>query len=459
MPKRPIVLIHGYSDEGKSFAAWRNVLQTHGYPQDKIRVCSYATLTNEVTIKDIAEGFERALRIQTGLRGDEEFDAIVHSTGMLVIRTWLASYAKRRSRLKHLIGLAPGNFGSPLAHKGQSWLGAIFKGNKNWQGPDFLEAGVEVLDALELGSSFTWDLAHRDLIGKHTYFGPDADTPYVFTFCGAKGLTGMSALANEPGMDGTVRWAGCALNTRKITIDLTIPPGRENSATQKKRFNFEKWCQQDIPLIPIKDNNHSTIMESPSDDLVAMVVEALAVDNKKDFTEWLKRAKAKTQRLDLDQWQQFIIRVIDERGDPVPDYHLRLFTLLDKVKLIRPFDLDVHAYSRDSSLRCFHVNLSKIELKKLKNLHLQVIAESGSDRVGYVGYGSEKLTAEDRSGDDGKWDAQIDISPLLTDAAVKFFYPFTTTLIEIKLNREPLPPEPSTDPNRICWFDSQELPG
>jgi len=30
-------------------------------------------------------------------------------------------------RLKHLIGLAPATFGSPLAHKGPSWLGALFQ--------------------------------------------------------------------------------------------------------------------------------------------------------------------------------------------------------------------------------------------------------------------------------------------------------------------------------------------
>jgi hypothetical protein len=31
-----------------------------------------------------------------------------------------------------------------------------------------------------------------------------------------------------------------------------------------------------------------------------------------------------------------------------------------------------------------------------------------------------------------------------------FFYPFTTTLVELRLNREPLPPEKA---NKVCWFD------
>ena len=38
---------------------------------------------------------------------------------------------------------------------------------------------------------------------------------------------------------------------------------------------------------------------------------------------------------------------------------------------------------------------------------------------------------------------------LADDTGIKFFYPFTTTLIELKLNREPLP---LTGKNEVCWF-------
>src|SRR5262249_7697423 len=97
-------------------------------------------LTNEITIKDIAEGFDRALRTHCGTDKDQPFDAIVHSTGMLVLRCWLTTNPIGRQRLKLLIGLAPATFGSPLAHKGRGFIGAIFKGNRVL-GPDFLEAG------------------------------------------------------------------------------------------------------------------------------------------------------------------------------------------------------------------------------------------------------------------------------------------------------------------------------
>lgn len=163
MARNPVILVHGYSDKGESFKKWRNILKDQGYRTEEISVCSYESLTNEVTLKDVAEGFDRALRISSNIKEDQPFDAIVHSTGMLVVRSWLTSYAKRRKRLNRLIGIAPASFGSPLAQQGRSVLGAIFKGSKNL-GPDFLEAGDKILDGLELGSRFTWDLAHLDLL-------------------------------------------------------------------------------------------------------------------------------------------------------------------------------------------------------------------------------------------------------------------------------------------------------
>ena len=64
MARNPIVLIHGYSDDGASFKVWERILGQRGYDVAMIHACSYRSLTNEVTIKDIAEGFDRALRIQ-----------------------------------------------------------------------------------------------------------------------------------------------------------------------------------------------------------------------------------------------------------------------------------------------------------------------------------------------------------------------------------------------------------
>ncbi len=450
MPAIPLVLVHGYSDDGSSFGAWKRLLESRGYDVTRVRACTYRSLTNEVTIRDIAEGFDRALRLQTGLSEDEPFDAIVHSTGMLVIRAWLTAYGGRRDRLKHLIALAPATFGSPLAHKGRSWLGSVFKGNRE-PGPDFLEAGDNILDGLELGSRFTWDLAHLDLLGAETFYGPTKKTPFVFVFCGNRDYGGMRKLLDEPGSDGTVRWAACALNTRKILLDLTRDPQRPDS---EKRITVADWKNADIPLIPVEGKNHGTILSDPGAELVNMVDEALNVSSAAEFTSWISTASEKTAaaRNRMNEWQQFIVRVMDERGDAVPDYNIQLFSRIggDDAGRIRNFDVDVHTYRADSSLRCFHVKLSDLDYKSLDNLWIRVIASSGSQLVGYQGFGSERNPEGDAlTLRDGKWDGELNLSSLVDDHGIQFFFPFTTTLIEIRINREPLP---LSGKNEVCWF-------
>lgn len=449
MRRNPIVLIHGYSDDGTAFRVWRRILEQRGYDVAMVHVCSYRSLTNEVSIKDIAEGFDRALRIQAGLSADEPFDVIAHSTGMLVIRAWLTAYDGRRERLKHLIGLAPASFGSPLAHKGRSWLGALFRGNRHL-GPDFLEAGDKVLDGLELGSRFSWDLAHLDLLGDEPFYGPTRRTPYVFVFCGNESYGGLRQLVDEPGSDGAVRWAGCPLNTRKIILDLTQDPVRAGS---EKRIAIADWNNTDIPLISIDGKNHGTILSEPGEVLIELVDKALQVSSAAAFTQWIADANERTQpaRAKIDAWQQFVVRAVDERGDPVPDYNIQLFRRdgADGMEAgIHQFDVDVHTYKADSSLRCFHVRLAELDYERLANLWIRVIASSGSQLVGYDGFGSGKAAGA-ASAPEGRWDASLDISSLADDAGVRFFYPFTTTLIELRLNREPLP---LTGKNEVCWF-------
>ena len=455
--RRLVVLIHGYSDKGESFNSWEAILKARGYETSSIHTCTYRSLTNEVTVKDVAEGLDRALRDRIG--PTEEFDAIVHSTGMLVIRTWLVSYAaadERCKRLKHLIGLAPATFGSPLAHKGRSLLGSIFKGNKEQIfGPDFLEAGDLILNALELGSTFTWNLAHQDLFGTKTYYGPHADTPYPFIFCGTQGYRGLRRLINDPGSDGTVRVAGCSLNARKIFFDLTKDPARPS---ERSRLKLAPWKSVDhIPLIPVEGVDHSTILTHPPQRLQDLVDAALQVETESGYQTWIQNNGVHVPGT-LEQWQQFIVRAVDERGDPITDYHLEMFSKNGDPEgtITDDFNVHVHKFTGDASLRCFHVNLTDLAKKRLSNLWLRVIASSGSRLVCYYGYGSEKPIDNGNPTDgEGKWDAALDISTLLEGLAqpdgqkTGLFYPFTTTLVELMLNREPLPLK---EPNDICWF-------
>ena len=478
---RPIVLLHGYSSDADGLKPWRDALTDDALADDvrikDIRLGNYISLSSEITIRDIAEGFDRALREQGGLGPDEEFDAIVHSTGSLVIREWLVSYEGRRRRLKHLIGLAPANFGSPMAHRGRSVLGALLKGSKDPRSPDFLEPGDRVLSALELGSSYTWDLAHRDLLTAEDVAGDvspkdlkpiysrEPDTPYPFVFIGLERYMAQNLVVHEDGYDGTVRWAGAALNSRKLVIDLTRAP----TTTPEERVQASPPPPPgaEIPLMLVAGLNHATILKKPGE-LIEPVLDALKVDSADAYKQWTEKYAGVTGTGEplTDQparWQQFVVRVVDERGDPVPDYYMALGTGRGaEFQPLDEFSMDVHTYRNDPSFRCFHVNLDAIPAVRGGDLQLRLLASSGTPWVGYYGYagaGPDPTRTDGRHDDltddgtdaDGPpaivWNARLDLD-LSADDEFSFFYEYTTTLVEIRLNREPNPPFDPRHPER-----------
>lgn len=433
-----LVLIHGYSDKGKSFETWRRKLADRYAKTEQICICDYISLTNEVTIKDLAEGFDLALSGRPGLKDDEDFDAIVHSTGMLVIRAWLTTYPARRDRLKHLIGLAPATFGSPLARKGRSWIGAVFKGNKDL-GPDFLESGDLILDGLELASPFTWALAERDLLGAERYYDNTQATPYVHIFCGTDAYSGLRKLVNEPGTDGTVRQTGAGFNARRIVLDLTkrqsvLDPAAKGNV---KRWRLDEWTYPKIPVHLMDGLNHGTILTEPSDELVTLVRDALGVSDSKSFNAWLRSADAagRMKRTTKGHWQQFVVRAYDERHDPIGDYNLQLFTDRDDPESrVEEFDRNVDVYKNDPSYRCFLLDLDKVP--QSPTMWLSVMASSGSQYVAYESFQSDPKARRGPVTSRSNWDAWLDLSGFMKPED-GFLSAFTTTLVEIYLDREP----------------------
>lgn len=473
---RPVVLIHGYSAEGIDFKPFKDALAARGVAPESINICNYISLNNEVTIKDIAEGLERAFRVHPALRDDkQEFDAIVHSTGMLVLRSWLTNndtaldQNKRLARLKHLVGLAPATWGSPQAHKGRTWLGALVKGNKD-VGPDFLNAGDQVLDGLELASKFIWDLAHRDLLGPRPYYDKGPQTPYVAVLIGNQPYEGIASVANDPGTDGTVRWAGCGLNTRKITIDLTrAPVGTDGRAVA--RATISPWAADrlDIPIIPVDGRNHGSLISEPEGEMVQLVADFLKVGEAGGETHdaWLARAKEYGNRgrkpmlvnpgagaagvsaefkkffghiigrnadAEMEGWQQFVVHARDERGDGIQDFMIEVLTRGEGGRWV-PFEdmyTDVHAYGADSSYRCFHVRLPKGLAAGTVPVKARIRGSTGTPIVAYQGYSAEATSSPQLSEA-----VELDVTNL-GDGKSSLFFPFTTTLIEIVLNREPV---------------------
>lgn len=457
MPGRPILLVHGYSDQGASFLPWKAALVAMGCDEAQVHILEYRSLTNEVTIKDLAEGFDRALRTLPGFDATTEFDAIVHSTGMLVLRSWLSTrVGNRAGRLKHLVALAPATHGSPLARTGRGFLGAVFKGSRV-VGPDFMEAGDAILDGLELASRFTWDLTHADLLCDRPVFRSGEDSPWVFILCGDRAYDGLRRAVNDPGSDGTVRWAGCSLDTQKITIDLSRD-GAE-AAARAGRIGATNTAARDalpMPVHLVEGLNHATIVSDPTDALRDLVWRALHVGTRLEFDAWRSAAAQATAAAHARtrKWQQFIVRVMDERDDPVTDWFLELFTRNGPLRERVEFDMNVQPYSADTSRRCFHVCLCDLTDQfpggQVPDLHMRLIASSGSELVGYHGLNSERVDAAlGAMNRDGIWDAEINLPMTFGEAGMPLFQPFTTTFVEIRINRDPMPFGQVA--NKVCY--------
>ena len=460
---RPLLLIHGYSATGLDFTNLYWALVDRKIDVELLNVGNYISLNNEITIDDISEGLQRAISL-TKLNNAGDFDAIVHSTGMLVVRAWLAHQKiapgknQRLKRLKHLIGLAPATWGSPQAHKGRTWLGALVKGNRT-PGPDFLNAGDLVLDGLELGSKFTWDLAHADLLGPVPYFGTGPDTPYVAVFIGNRPYTGIASVANDPGTDGTVRWSGCGLNTRKITLDLTQTP-TDVQGLPRNRVTISEWANDsrlNVPILAVDDRDHGSLVSSPDAGMVDRIAKFLDIGSIDQYNTWLDEAQAWSaparkkmleskghlfsfwETTDLDGWQQFVVHARDGHGDPVTDYMIEVFEVGPDGKTwhrAEEISVDVHAYGKDPSYRCLHVQLPKGITTTPKPMQIRFQASTGTEVVTYQGYGSNDVKMEMRADSDP---VTIDITDALKNKNFTLFHSFTTTLVEVVLNRVPYP--------------------
>ena len=202
------------------------------------------------------------------------------------------------------------------------------------------------------------------------------------------------------------------------------------------------WKQEDVPLHPIEGLDHGTILSAPSPALVQLVVNGLRVSSRPAYQRWRTDAD-RAVRVAQDAmvpWQQFLVRAVDERGDGIRDWNLQL-ALADGASLT-PFTQDVHVYKADPSYRCFHVNLSKLGDPALltarpRRLHAQLFASTGTQRVLYTGALVDPASTEPPNRG-GTWRGSLDLSSVLPGGALRFFYPLTTTFVQLRLDRDPL---------------------
>ena len=353
---RQVVIIHGWSDTSASFRPLATFLAANGYVPKELWLGDYISLDDDVRVADVGKRMGQVVD-QLIASGDlaASFDVIVHSTGGLVAREWLTSYyrgAADKCPMKRLIMLAPANYGSKLAATGKSLLGRVFKGYKNG-----FQTGTGILNDLELGSSYQWDLAQRDVLrlpgaGADRYYGADLVWPFVIV--GTHPYASLlRQLVNENGADGTVRVCAANLNARGVTIDF-----RYNDPAQM----FQPWesrLEFDVPLAVLPTRTHGSIVDpdrSTGDSkedipetaaekaqLGQLILQALGCQTAADYqaigTAWdtlteataarSKAAPGKESGFNPDFYHQYMqgnFYVIDDIGQPVPDYFLEFYS-------------------------------------------------------------------------------------------------------------------------------------
>jgi hypothetical protein len=388
-----VAIVHGWSDTSKSFHTLRDFLVTNNYPTAQIWLGDYVSMDDDVRVEDVGKRMQQV--IETAIADNTltvPFDMIVHSTGGLVAREWLARYYPngrspdgRNCPLKRLIMLAPANFGSRLASLGKSMIGRVVKGWNNW-----FQTGTEMLHGLELASPYQWTLARRDLLDADgTGEGPyGRDKVWPFVIVGSRGYSEkLRQIVNENGADGTVRCAAANLNTVGLTIDFAANP----QDPVLRPWHWRAGAFQ-FPFAVVPDRNHTSLHE-PADDSGAqpqlsqatgrLILDALRCDTPERYgalyESWRAVSEA-TAALALDaaargaafavsppaaeelhQYMQVVTLVRDDGGQPVDDYFIEFFPpdqAGDKQTVFFHKEVleDVHVNSQAASRRCLFVD-------------------------------------------------------------------------------------------------------
>lgn len=245
----PVLLIHGYSSESAGETD-KEIKAIYGSLSDDLRkrvqvvnVSRYVSLDDDVSLEDISLALQRALVAEHPDLLRTGFNAIVHSTGALVIRNWIRRFSTPEScPCKRVVYLAGALLGSGWAHIGESMLA-------KW-GRFFFQKGAErgmaVLDGLEFASDWTLDL-HKHFISPGSRMLEDYK---VMEFCiigsqvPAEWMIVPFRYGKEDGSDGVVRVSAGNLNLNY----LRIGPKKETAMTkwESARAFSEKASGADV---------------------------------------------------------------------------------------------------------------------------------------------------------------------------------------------------------------------
>lgn len=455
------VILHGWSDCSASFKNIKAVLDAEGLgPASAILFADYESREDDLTFNDAIDGlndeFIRLGIIDRNGKARADLNVIVHSTGGLVIRHWIAWFYAMRGRMadcpvKRIVMLAPANFGSPLAHRGKSFLGSLVKGR--WKVGDLLEVGRLFLDGLELGSPFQWWLAHQDLLLEKPLYS--AAGIQVTVLVGINDYTGLRGWVNKPGTDGTVVIAGTSIDSARLVLDFCNP-------SPEKAYH---WATVHPPsefgFGVLEGHDHGSIVSAAGTrqtEVSDLLLRALRVQRPAEFRSLAEDLHKITDATYANsnppggvrrRYQQFILHAVDDFGVSIRDFTIEFYALRSKrmdahvaddkrlngkerywsEKFNRIMLDEVHTHTIDSSYRRLLV-----DIHELTDMAERARLDMGEGVV----VGMRIYVPPINRG------IQYDLScmqniviydPAARSETFSFFYENTTTLLELRVNR------------------------
>jgi pimeloyl-ACP methyl ester carboxylesterase len=332
----PVVILHGWSDTSKSFKSLAEFLTLNGYDTVPVFLGDYVSMEDQVTLKDLGAAMIRAVDDAGLPQKPKSFHVVVHSTGGLVVREYLRQVCAGKpaaSPVSNICMLAPANFGSPLAKLGNSLIGRLTKG-WNWDYP--MQTGEKVLNALELASPYSWELAMADLFDpEFPIFAPKNVRVSVLVGSNAYDSVLRSSL-HENGSDGTVRVSTANLNTHHLHLDWTDPD-------DLKLKRVDRNCP-DLALA-VFDRDHTTIHEPdpqggwPETVLRSLNVTPAGYASHVDKCEEITRATFEAGRAGkhperFHEFQHVVFKVRDQFDAPVLDYMVEFYQSNDRKDVV-----------------------------------------------------------------------------------------------------------------------------
>lgn len=427
---RPLVIIHGWSDDSASFRPLATLLENKlNRSSQTIDLADYISMDDEVTYDDLISTMMQAWQKINLPLSPFSVDVVVHSTGGLIIRDWISrNFTPTTSPIKNLVMLAPANFGSPLAHKGRAFFGRVIKG---FDSDKLFQVGAKLLKGLELASPYTWNLGMRDRFGKDDFYGPNKILCTVLV--GNTGFGGISAAANENGGDGVVRVSSANMNCAFLHANFADDPLRPIYSL-KSSLGTTGFCVMD-------KENHDTIANKDAGFnntyTLDFILRGLQVDDA-SFASWCNSLNQMTQQVMLHGvnsaathgYQNTVTMLRDQFNNHVTDYFIEFFNGEDKHPLLEEiFHHDIittsHAYTDDTSYRSLYIDctLLNANVSQWQNMQISLTALPDFAQNKNVGY--RTFTDKD-----------IGAINLTQQEIMQVFVANRTLLVEILLQRE-----------------------